>query len=413
MFDQPMHPTYHPDSIIARSRHKQRVIIAGNPGKTTITAMVLHVLAHYNRQVDFAIGSDKGNGPTLHLTDDAPVLIVEGDDRPASVSETEPAFLQFEPHIALLSGLGWQPSELYPTFDSYVEPFERLAESMPKSGILIFDETDDMLDVLGQKDRPDVAKVPYHAHPARLENGKLLLLPSLGEPVPVLFTDDDNLKSVAGARLLCDRLGITDEMFYAAIRSFNPAALTPEAGQSLVVYCGSSPGTHPVYREIARELGEKMAARNIRLIYGGGNGGLMGTVADAVMGGGGQVTGIIPNFLADLEAAHTMLTEIQFVDTMHERKFRMVSLAKGVVTLPGGYGTFDELFEILAWRQLKLYDGPVALLNVNGYYDLMLQQLDRCVADGFIRPENRALLIVAETVDAVLTEIEAFWNKKG
>lgn len=177
------------------------------------------------------------------------------------------------------------------------------------------------------------------------------------------------------------------------------------------MYCASSSGNNPLYREVAVELGEKMVLRNLRLIYGGGNGGLMGTVANTVLENGGQVTGVIPNFLADLEVAHRTLTELHFVETMHERKFKMVSLAKGVITLPGGYGTFDELFEILAWRQLKLYDGPIAVLNVNGYYDLMLQQLDRCVEDGFLRAENRKLLIVADTVDAVLAEIEAFWNK--
>ena len=181
--------------------------------------------------------------------------------------------------------------------------------------------------------------------------------------------------------------------------------------QSIVVYCASSPGHNPVYREAAIELGEKMAGRNLRLIYGGGNGGLMGTVANAVLENGGQVTGVIPNFLADLEVAHKTLTELHFVETMHERKFKMVSLAKGVITMPGGYGTFDELFEILAWKQLKLYDGPIAVLNINGYYDLMLQQLDRCVEDGFLRAENRNLLIVADTVDAVLAEIAAFWEQ--
>ncbi len=181
--------------------------------------------------------------------------------------------------------------------------------------------------------------------------------------------------------------------------------------QSLVVYCGSSPGTNPRYKEIAAELGQKMAARNIRLIYGGGGYGLMGTVADAVLTNGGQVTGIIPNFLAALEVAHTSLTEMEFVETMHERKFRMVTLAKGVITLPGGYGTFDELFEILAWRQLKLYSGPVVLVNVSGYYDLMLQQLDRCVADGYLRAENRAILKVVETVDDALDYVAEFWDQ--
>jgi uncharacterized protein (TIGR00730 family) len=181
--------------------------------------------------------------------------------------------------------------------------------------------------------------------------------------------------------------------------------------KSIVVYCGSSPGTNPLYKEIARELGEKFAAKEIRLIYGGGNMGLMGAVADAVMTNGGQVTGVIPNFLAELEVAHETLTELHFVETMHERKFKMVQFAKGVIALPGGYGTFDELFEILAWRQLRLYGGPVGVLNVNGFYDLLLQQLDRMVADGFLKAENRELLIVAETIDELLTKIEEFWEQ--
>ena len=179
--------------------------------------------------------------------------------------------------------------------------------------------------------------------------------------------------------------------------------------QSVVVYCGSSPGVNPVYKEIAIELGRKLAARNVRLIYGGGGFGLMGNVADAVLESGCEVTGVIPNFLADLEVAHKMLTELHFVETMHERKYKMVQLAKGVIALPGGYGTLDELFEILTWRQLKIYNGPVAIINANGYYNLMLQQLDRMVADGFIRTENRALLLVANSVDQALTQIEDFW----
>jgi uncharacterized protein (TIGR00730 family) len=182
------------------------------------------------------------------------------------------------------------------------------------------------------------------------------------------------------------------------------------ATQSIVVYCASSLGVNPIYNQVATELGEKMAARNIRLIYGGGGFGLMGNVADAVLQNGGEVTGVIPNFLADLEVAHSTLTEIHFVETMHERKYRMVQLAKGVIALPGGYGTLDELFEILAWRQLKLYEGPIAIVNTNGYYDLILQQLDRMVADGFLKAENRGLLLVAESVDDVLEMIAQFWD---
>lgn len=181
------------------------------------------------------------------------------------------------------------------------------------------------------------------------------------------------------------------------------------ATQSIVVYCGSSPGTNLIFKETAVELGQQLASRDIRLIYGGGGYGLMGTVADAVLQNGGEVTGVIPNFLAELEVAHSTLTEIHFVETMHERKYKMVQLAKGVIALPGGYGTMDELFEILAWRQLKLYDGPIAIVNINGYYNLMLHQLDRMVSDGFLKPENRALLLVAESVDEVLAMIESYW----
>ncbi|MBN8825082.1 MULTISPECIES: TIGR00730 family Rossman fold protein [unclassified Spirosoma] len=179
--------------------------------------------------------------------------------------------------------------------------------------------------------------------------------------------------------------------------------------QSLVVYCASSPGTNPIYNEVASELGKKMAEQNIRLIYGGGGFGLMGDVANAVLQNGGIVTGIIPNFLADLEVAHTTLTELHFVETMHERKYKMVQLAKGVIALPGGYGTLDELFEILTWKQLKLYDGPVAVININGFYDLLLQQLDRMVADGFLKAENRSLPIIANSVDDALKQINDYW----
>ncbi len=181
--------------------------------------------------------------------------------------------------------------------------------------------------------------------------------------------------------------------------------------QSIVVYCASSLGVNPIYNEVAVELGEKMAANGVRLIYGGGGFGLMGNVANAVLQNGGEVTGVIPNFLANLEVAHTTLTELHFVETMHERKFKMVQLAKGVIALPGGYGTLDELFEILAWRQLKLYDGPIAIVNTNGFYDLMLQQLDRMVADGFLKAENRTLLLVADSVDEVLKMISEFWER--
>lgn len=183
--------------------------------------------------------------------------------------------------------------------------------------------------------------------------------------------------------------------------------------QSIVVYCGSNPGKKALYAEAAYELGAALAKRNIKLIYGGGNMGLMGRVADGAMDNAGFVTGIIPNFLAKLEVAHKTLSELHFVDTMHERKAKMVSMSDGVIALPGGYGTFDELFEILTWAQLRIFHGPVGLLNVNGFYDLLLLQLDKMVEEGFLRPDNRTLLVVAEDPSALLEKMETFRLQNG
>ncbi|MEO6282659.1 MAG: TIGR00730 family Rossman fold protein [Dyadobacter sp.] len=176
--------------------------------------------------------------------------------------------------------------------------------------------------------------------------------------------------------------------------------------QSIVVYCGSNPGKKAIYAESAYALGAELAKRNIKLIYGGGNMGLMGRVADGAMENDGFVTGIIPNFLAKLEVAHKTLSELHFVDTMHERKAKMVSISGGVIALPGGYGTFDELFEILTWAQLRIFEGPVGLLNVNGFYDLLLLQLDKMVEEGFLRSDNRDLLIVADNASELLDKME-------
>lgn len=178
--------------------------------------------------------------------------------------------------------------------------------------------------------------------------------------------------------------------------------------QSIVVYCGSNPGKKALYAEAAYQLGAALAKRKIKLIYGGGNMGLMGRVADGAMDNAGFVTGIIPNFLAKLEVAHKTLSELHFVETMHERKAKMVSMTDGVIALPGGYGTFDELFEILTWAQLRIFHGPVGLLNVNGFYDLLLLQLDKMVEEGFLRPDNRALLVVAEEPATLLEKMDAF-----
>lgn len=182
--------------------------------------------------------------------------------------------------------------------------------------------------------------------------------------------------------------------------------------RSIVVYCGSNFGKSPVYAEQAYALGKELAARKINVIYGGGNMGLMGRVADGSLENSGTVTGIIPNFLAKLEVAQKTLTELHFVETMHERKAKMVSLSDGVIALPGGYGTFDELFEILTWAQLKIFDGPVGVLNVNGYYDLLILQLDKMVEEGFLHIDYRQLLIVADNAVELLSNMEAFVKMK-
>lgn len=178
--------------------------------------------------------------------------------------------------------------------------------------------------------------------------------------------------------------------------------------QSIVVYCGSNPGKKALYAEAAYQLGTALAKRNIKLIYGGGNMGLMGRVADGAMDNAGFVTGIIPNFLAKLEVAHKTLSELHFVETMHERKAKMVSMTDGVIALPGGYGTLDELFEILTWAQLRIFHGPVGILNINGFYDLLLLQLDKMVEEGFLRPDTRALLVVDGDPATLLEKMEIF-----
>jgi uncharacterized protein (TIGR00730 family) len=178
--------------------------------------------------------------------------------------------------------------------------------------------------------------------------------------------------------------------------------------KTLCVYCGSSSGHAPVFTQVARQLGEMLAARGIELIYGGARVGLMGTVADAVLARGGRVTGVLPRFMADKELAHPGLTTLHLVDTMHERKRLMAELAEGFVALPGGFGTFEEMFEAMTWAQLQLHNYPCALLNVDGYYDRLVEFLRGTVSTGFVRPELLDALIVAATPDELFARFAAF-----
>jgi uncharacterized protein (TIGR00730 family) len=172
--------------------------------------------------------------------------------------------------------------------------------------------------------------------------------------------------------------------------------------QRLCVFCGSQPGTQPVHQENARLLGQLLAQRAIGLVYGAGNIGLMGILADAVLEADGEVIGVIPRALVEKEVAHSRLTALHVVDTMHQRKAMMADLADGFAALPGGFGTSDELFEILTWAQLGLHSKPVSVLNTAGYFDPLLQWLDHMVDEGFLKPRHRELLQVAESPEQLL-----------
>lgn len=178
--------------------------------------------------------------------------------------------------------------------------------------------------------------------------------------------------------------------------------------KSLLVYCGANPGNKPIYKEMAVSLGEEMVKRDMRLIYGGGSLGLMGTIANTVLENGGEVVGIIPEFLDKMEVGHPNLTEMHVVETMHERKALMEKMCDGIVTMPGGYGSMDELFEILSWSQLGLHTKPVGLLNVNGFYDLMIRQLDHMTEEGFLKQQNREILQVSGSVDELFTLMDEY-----
>lgn len=161
----------------------------------------------------------------------------------------------------------------------------------------------------------------------------------------------------------------------------------------IAVYCGSSHGAHPCYREAAERLGDLLVARGIGLVYGGGNVGLMGVIADRVLAGGGEVVGVIPRQLYELEVAHVGVTRLHVVESMHGRKLLMTELSDAFVALPGGLGTMDELFEALTWRQLRIHDHPVGLLNVRGYFDPLVGLLERFRDEGFMSAQNHALLV--------------------
>lgn len=178
--------------------------------------------------------------------------------------------------------------------------------------------------------------------------------------------------------------------------------------ERLCVFCGSSPGSDPAYTRAAAALGRALADAGIGLVYGGASVGLMGGVADAALAAGGRVTGVMPRALVEREIAHAGLSDLRVVGSMHERKALMAELSDGFIALPGGLGTFEELFEVWTWAQLGHHRKPCALLNVEGFYDGLVSFLDGVVERRFIRPEHRAMLIVASEPVAVLEQLRRY-----
>jgi len=186
------------------------------------------------------------------------------------------------------------------------------------------------------------------------------------------------------------------------------------------VFCGSSIGSQPVYAEVAVTLGRLLASRGIGLVYGGGNVGLMGVIADAVMAAGGDVIGVIPHALADREIAHPTITQLHVVDSMHERKAMMADLSDAFIAMPGGVGTFEEFFEAVTWTQLGLHRKPCGLLNAGGFYTPLAAFIDQAVSEGFIKPVHRASIVVDDHPERLLDSLAAVklpdvarWIRRG
>ena len=178
--------------------------------------------------------------------------------------------------------------------------------------------------------------------------------------------------------------------------------------RSVCVYCGSNPGSRPIYTERAIALGDRLAKDGLALVYGGGNVGLMGVVADAVLAAGGEVIGVIPEQLVGWEVAHRGVTRLEVVPNMHERKARMFDLSDAFVALPGGFGTLDEMFEMLTWRQLGIGNKPCAFLDVDGFYTPLVAMMDRMVAEGFVHAEQRRDLWHGDDIEAMLAWMHAY-----
>ncbi len=178
--------------------------------------------------------------------------------------------------------------------------------------------------------------------------------------------------------------------------------------KSICVFCASSMGKNPIYAEMAYELGKTLSENQIELIYGGAQVGLMGKVAEGVLSQNGKVTGIIPEFLKTKEIAHNSLSELITVKTMHERKAKLHEMSDAFIALPGGFGTMEELFEILTWAQLSLHKKPIGILNIKGYYDPLIQLVEKMIEEGLLKSEYKGMLLISDSIEDLLSQMNLY-----
>jgi len=248
-----------PDFVRKESFNKQRIVIAGSHGKTTITGMVIHVLRHLNKKFDYLIGAElDGINNQVRLSDKAPVIVIEGDEYLTSPLDPIPKFLKYEHHIGLISGISWDHINAFPTFEEYVHQFDIFGDATPKAGSIIFCGDDSLATVIGTKEREDVNRLEYTTHPHVVKDGATYLITNSGE-IKVNIFGKHNMQNIAGAQTLLKRVGITDEQFYSAIQSFkNPKKRLQllEAGNSTCVYIdyAHSPSKVIATTKAAKEL---------------------------------------------------------------------------------------------------------------------------------------------------------------
>lgn len=251
-----------PEYVFEQSKNKKRVVIAGSHGKTSITSMILHVLAYHQHDFDYLVGAQiDGFDLMVRLTHDAPVIIIEGDEYLASPIEMRSKFLFYHPHIALISGVAWDHFNVFPTFESYTDTFMKLADGMERPGVLLYDETDEEAVKIGSVPREGLEKIPYRAYPYEVKDGKVYAKTPGGELQLEIF-GEHNLKNLNGARIICEKLGIAEDAFFEAIQTFKGAAKRLET-------LGKNENTH-IFRDFAHAPSKVGATTNaVKELYAG------------------------------------------------------------------------------------------------------------------------------------------------